>query len=98
VDDAHARLPLGVMDDCDYVQVTHRLEPGDRLVLYTDGISEAMNEADELYGFERLYEQVAVPCHGAAAHGRSILGNVKEFVGKRSQSDDMCLVCMGRDN
>ena len=47
VDEAHTRLPLGVMDNADYVQVTHALDPGDQLVLYTDGISEAMNEADE---------------------------------------------------
>ena len=96
VDDASVRLPLGVMNDAEYVQVSYPLDPGDRLVLYTDGISEAMNEKNELYGFQRLHEQVAVPCETVAAHGRSILGNVKQFVGKRSQSDDMCLVCLGR--
>src|SRR5208337_1498133 len=48
VDETHARLPLGVMDGAEYVQVSHRMDPGDRLVLYTDGISEAMNEAEEL--------------------------------------------------
>ncbi len=73
------------------------MDPGDRLVLYTDGISEAMNEKNELYGFQRLYEQMAAPCPSVAAHGQSILGNVKKFVGKRSQSDDMCLVCLGRE-
>ena len=62
VDEASVRLPLGVMDDAEYVQVSHALDPGDRLVLYTDGISEAMNEKNELYGFQRLYEQVASPC------------------------------------
>ena len=36
------------------------------------------------------------PAPGVAAYGQSILGNVKKFVGKRSQSDDMCLVCLGR--
>jgi len=97
VDEANTSLPLGVMADAKYVQVSHSLDPGDRLVLYTDGISEAMNEKNELYGFQRLFEQVAVPCTSVAAHGRSILGNVKEFVGKRSQSDDMCLVCLGRE-
>ena len=97
VDDASVRLPLGVMNDAEYVQVSHPLDPGDRLVLYTDGISEAMNEKNEPYGFQRLHEQVAVPCASVAAHARSILGNVKEFAGKRSQSDDICLVCLGRE-
>ena len=35
------------------------LEPGDRLVLYTDGVSEAANRRGELYGEERLYELVS---------------------------------------
>ncbi len=82
VDEANARLPLGVMDNADYVQVSHTLAPGDRLVMYTDGISEAMNEKNELYGFRRLHEQVKVPSLGVAACGQSILGNVKKFVGK----------------
>jgi serine phosphatase RsbU (regulator of sigma subunit) len=96
VDIANARLPLGVIDDAEYVQVSHRLDPGDQLVLYTDGISEAMNERNEIYGLQRLFEQAAAPCPDVAAHGRSILGNVNAFVGKQSQSDDMCLVCLGR--
>jgi serine phosphatase RsbU (regulator of sigma subunit) len=97
VDEASTRLPLGVMENAEYVQVSHPLHPGDLLVLYTDGISEATNEKDELYGFERLYEQVRVPRPSVAAHAQGILGNVKEFVGKQSQSDDICLVCLGRN-
>jgi phosphoserine phosphatase RsbU/P len=97
VDEANSSLPLGVMENAEYTQVSHRLQPGDRLVLYTDGISEAMNEANELYGLDRLYAQVAMPCRGAVAHGQNILGHVKRFVGKRSQTDDICLVCLGRE-
>ncbi|MEI8373003.1 MAG: SpoIIE family protein phosphatase [Planctomycetota bacterium] len=97
VDEANARLPLGVMENAEYVQVSHSLDPGDRLVLYTDGISEAMNEKNELYGLRRLHEQTTVSCPGVAAYGQSILGNVKEFVGKQSQNDDICLVCLGRE-
>jgi len=97
VDEANSRLPLGVMENAEYVQVSHSLDAGDRLVLYTDGISEAMNEKNELYGLQRLHEQTTVPCPGVAAYGQSILGNVKEFVGKQAQSDDMCLVCLGRE-
>ena len=96
IDEADSRLPLGVMNDAEYTQISYDLMPGDRLALYTDGISEAMNEQHELYGFPRLYKQMTVSCPGVAAHGRSILRNVKEFVGDRSQSDDMCLVCFGR--
>ena len=64
--------------------------------MYTDGISEAMNAKKELYGLPRLYEQVAAPCPTAEVHAQTILGSVKEFVGTQAQSDDMCLVCLGR--
>jgi phosphoserine phosphatase RsbU/P len=98
VDEASARLPLGVLDDAEYVQISHPLDTGDRLVLYTDGISEAMNEKDELYGFQRICERLAIPSPSVADHGEKLLGDVKHFVGTRAQSDDMCLVCVGRDN
>jgi phosphoserine phosphatase RsbU/P len=96
VDEADVRFPLGVADDAEYAQVRYCLEPGDRLAMYTDGISEAMNPQNELYGFDRLQKQVREAASGVAAHGQSILRSVKEFVGDRAQSDDMCLVCLGR--
>jgi serine phosphatase RsbU (regulator of sigma subunit)/pSer/pThr/pTyr-binding forkhead associated (FHA) protein len=96
IDDAHMRLPLGVAPDAEYDQVIFQLAPGDRLAMYTDGFSEAMNSKDELYGLDRLHKQMGIATNGVAAQGRSILRNVKEFVGDRSQSDDMCLVCFGR--
>lgn len=47
-------LPLGIMDDSKYEQVTIPIEPGDRLLMYTDGIVEAFNDQKKLYGNERL--------------------------------------------
>ena len=70
--------------------------PGDYLTLFTDGISEAMNAAGELYGLDRLREQLATPAVPVAGLGRLILDDVKRFVGGRPQSDDMCLACFGR--
>ena len=64
-----------------------RLDPGDRLVLYTDGISEAMNEKNELYGFQRLYEQMAVAmpeCRGPRPeHPRQRQGVRRQAIAKR---------------
>jgi serine phosphatase RsbU (regulator of sigma subunit)/pSer/pThr/pTyr-binding forkhead associated (FHA) protein len=96
IDDDNTRLPIGVAPDAEYTQVTYQLAPGDRLAMYTDGFSEAMNAKDELYGLDRLHKQMGIDSTGVAAQGRNILRNVKEFVGDRSQSDDMCLVCFGR--
>jgi serine phosphatase RsbU (regulator of sigma subunit) len=96
VEDQAVRLPLGVDAAVEYVQVVRPMEPGDCLALYTDGITEAMNPAEELYGFRRLVAQLAGGPAGVAAQGEQILGDVKQFVGTHPQSDDMCLVCFGR--
>jgi serine phosphatase RsbU (regulator of sigma subunit) len=89
-------LPLGVDHDVKYEQGVYHLEPGDSLTLYTDGITEAMNAAGDLYGQDRLLKQLASEVTGVNALGRHLLDDVKKFVGNRSQSDDMCLACFGR--
>ena len=88
---------LGVSVDYPYEQTTHKLNPGDVLMLYTDGISEAMNESGDLYTIDRLTRQLALPVKELPDIGRQILSDVKRFVGTRSQSDDMCLACFGRN-
>jgi sigma-B regulation protein RsbU (phosphoserine phosphatase) len=65
--------------------------------MFTDGISEAMNPDNKLYGIERLASAIGRQVPDVAALGRVILEDVKQFVAGRSQSDDMCLVCFGRE-
>jgi sigma-B regulation protein RsbU (phosphoserine phosphatase) len=91
-----AHLPLGVDLQTIYEQCVVPLQPGASLILYTDGITEAMNPADELYTYQRLLAQLAGDADNAAVLGRRILDDVRKFVGPRQQSDDMCLVCVGR--
>ena len=93
---SETRLPLGVKQDEDYPEHRMVLQPDECLTLYTDGITEAMNNANELYGSERLWEQVGSANQGVVATGQAILEAVKRFVGTRPQSDDMCLACFGR--
>jgi sigma-B regulation protein RsbU (phosphoserine phosphatase) len=89
-------LPLGVDPDYQYEQYTRAIAPGDFLALFTDGISEAMNVDNDLYGMDRLRKLLAQPSASVDALGRDILDDVKRFVGGRPQSDDMCLACFGR--
>ncbi len=96
VAEAEARLPLGVDPEVTYPQHTLPLSPGDSLTLYTDGITEAINGTGELYGSERLWTQLRRTTEGVNAIGQAILADVKQFVGTRAQSDDMCLTCFGR--
>jgi serine phosphatase RsbU (regulator of sigma subunit) len=90
-------VPLGVDADHQYNASTVRLAPGDFMTLFTDGISEAMNPENQLYGIERLTKQVGNPAADVAVLGRQILDDVKRFVSGRQQSDDMCLLCFGRE-
>ncbi|HZZ72301.1 MAG TPA: SpoIIE family protein phosphatase [Pirellulales bacterium] len=89
-------VPLGVTDGFEYEQATYQLAPGDFLTLFTDGISEAMNVNNELYGLKRLERQLAADAKDVASLGKHILDDVRRFVGGRAQSDDMCLACFGR--
>ena len=93
---AQAGLPLGVDESVRYEPYRRRLEPGECIVLFTDGISEAMNARNQLYGLRRLRRQVGAKAVSVADLGQHILDDVRKFVGGRPQSDDMCLACFGR--
>ncbi len=69
------------------------LEPGDRLVFYTDGLSEALDSADALYGEARLAALLAQPAEDLQA---AILGDVVAFTAGRPLADDLTLLILGR--
>ena len=89
-------LPLGIEADVQYGQESITLLPGDALLLYSDGVTDAMNAADEFYGVKRLQEQLGSPAKSVMALGGRVLDDVQRFIGSRSQSDDMCVTCFGR--
>lgn len=91
-----AGLPLGVAQGYEYESYTHRIVSGDVLTIFTDGFSEAMNNQRELYGIERLKQQLNDPAVNVRDFGQHILDDVSKFVDGFDQSDDMCLVCFGR--
>jgi len=87
-------LVLGAMPDSAYPEHTAQLRPGDRLVLYTDGVVEAFNPIDEPYGLERLIAEVRA-CDGpAAALVERICQSVTSFAGAAAQSDDITLTVL----
>jgi sigma-B regulation protein RsbU (phosphoserine phosphatase) len=71
------------------------LGPGDVVVLYTDGITEAMDADERQFGFPRLQEALASAPGGAPAVGEAILAAVRRHVGGHPPSDDMTLLCFG---
>ncbi|TWT48806.1 Stage II sporulation protein E (SpoIIE) [Botrimarina hoheduenensis] len=92
-----AGLPIGVFDEYEYESMTFTLAPGESITVFTDGFSEAMNANRDLYGAERLAEQVKIPAKTVADLGQHVLEDVRKFVDGFAQSDDMCLCCFGRD-
>ena len=87
-------IALGLVSDFKYVERTLRLMPGDALILYTDGVTEAMNEDLEEFGVPRLIKvfQVDPPSSAEDTTGR-VFEAVHDFAGEADQSDDItCLV------
>jgi serine phosphatase RsbU (regulator of sigma subunit) len=78
---------------------TRLLEPGDAIVLYTDGITEAMNEAGDLFGDEGL-AAVVVAQHDLDAAGirERVVREVRAFVGAAEPHDDMTMIVLKLDD
>lgn len=89
-------LPLGVDGDSDYGEVAHRLNHGDTVFFYTDGVIEAINPAGEIYGFERL-EQLLRAHVGAKPRAlvARLLHELRAWSGG-TQADDITLVVVRR--
>lgn len=89
-------LPLGMDPNCEYRSCTIDIAAGDALLVFTDGISEAMDHESECYGFERLEKVLAGPGTSAEDIGTRLLTDVERFSAGQPQSDDICLVCIRR--
>lgn len=93
--DGSGGLVLGVMPDVEFADHTVQLRPGDRLVFYTDGVTEACDPANELYGEARLIAEVRARGDGAsAALLDGICDSLTSFAGGAAQSDDITLVVL----
>jgi sigma-B regulation protein RsbU (phosphoserine phosphatase) len=89
--------PLGVAPDAHYEQYRYELDSSDVLVLYTDGITEALSPDKELFGEGRLIEAIQQPARGSRGVLGSVQSQVQRFVGGAPQSDDITLLCIGRE-
>ena len=94
-------MPLGMVADEMFASViadhTETFAAGDILVLYTDGVTEAPNEADKEFSNARLADAVrTLHLKSAVEINDGILGNVARFVGDEPQRDDLTLVTVKR--
>ncbi len=92
-------LLLGVLPGAPYTCGSFELQPGDVIVIYSDGITESLNHAGEEFGDKRLEEQLRQAPQGAAdATLFSILGAVQDFAAAGPVVDDMSLAVVRRDS
>jgi sigma-B regulation protein RsbU (phosphoserine phosphatase) len=86
---------IGLIPECAYQQVELTLAPGDLLVIFTDGVSEAMSPALEEWGEERLIATVrATHCCDASEIIARIIQAADQFAVGAPQHDDMTLIVL----
>jgi sigma-B regulation protein RsbU (phosphoserine phosphatase) len=86
-------FPVGLVPDANYVSARLKLEPEDTLVLFSDGVSEAMNPDEELYGVPRLLEALSGAQDAPLEQIQSrILESVQNFSRGARQADDLTLL------
>jgi phosphoserine phosphatase RsbU/P len=86
-------IVIGVMENQPFHVLRERLAPGDYVVLYSDGVNEAMNEANECFSIERLSAVLEqAPRESCRAITEAILGAVTTYQGQARQSDDITIV------
>lgn len=96
---AKANLVFGLMEDVQYREQTLTLNPGDSIYLYTDGVTEALNPEQELFGDDRLYE--ILNRHRAQAGEpetfvQAIYWEVQAFADGEPQADDITMLYVTR--
>lgn len=94
---ASGGLPLGIKPDADYREGRTQLQHGDVLVIYSDGVTEAVSPSGEEFGATRLYEVVSRNIESSAAGIRDrIESSLTKFAQGTSAADDITLVIVKR--
>ncbi len=88
-------LLLGKLEPIEFETKQIQFTPGDRIVLYTDGVTEAMNEMEKMYDEERLVKYLENHCpENIDKLVKGIIVDVLKFMGKGSQTDDITLLSL----
>ena len=88
-------MPLGVFEDAKFGQRQLDLKPGETLLIYTDGVTEAMNPKKELFGEERLKDAVRGQARGSAEQlTQRVVEAVVKFARGAEPSDDITLLAI----
>jgi len=91
-------MALGILENIPIGQQTITIDPGEKLIFYTDGITEAFSDEDEMFGVDRLREAIT-SCHefNASLTLALIEQKLSEFLEGASQSDDITIAALVRN-
>lgn len=87
------------MEKTTWSRVSIKIQTGDVLVFYTDGITDAQNQAEEFFGLERLQNTLKIQSGKTAKEVLYALrGEVRDWAGKAHQFDDITLMVMVKES
>jgi sigma-B regulation protein RsbU (phosphoserine phosphatase) len=90
-------IALGILKDIHLEDHSNLLEPGDCVIFYTDGVTEAFSPDEEMYGEEHLHETIrAADSTSASTVLDAIDDSVIEFIGDNPRADDLTMVAIRR--
>ncbi len=90
-------VPLAVFEEIEYQTQVHHMPPGTTLVIYSDGVTEAMDPQYQLFGSERITECFATRAMGSAADTVArLVAAVQQYEGIAMQSDDITVAALHR--
>ncbi len=92
-----SELALGVMDGFDYGCSELRLNPGDEILLYTDGVTEAFNAGGQMFGMDRLGYSLEATQVPPQERVESVFIGVTGFAAGHPQSDDITVAVLRRE-
>jgi sigma-B regulation protein RsbU (phosphoserine phosphatase) len=87
---------VGLLPKTNFISQQVRLDPGDTLVAFTDGVTEAASPSKEIFGRQRLHSKLKTPFSSAADTIEHIRRETFDHIGRAPQSDDITLLCVHR--
>lgn len=90
-------LPLGVLKDSPFEVLSRKIQPGETVLFYTDGLSDAMNPKGDFYGEKRVREFLRNSNGNAAEIGKALLSDVRAHAAGRPLYDDITIMVFSRN-
>lgn len=91
-----ASIPIGIMPDNVYPEMQFQLEKNSTILLYTDGVNEAMDHDKKQYGNQRIIDVISECENRSEVIGQTLIDSVSDHRDVTVDQDDTCLVCIGR--